>query len=207
MNPTYNKTNLPSRLRESTFHAYEYHIQAAVACFPEVYVVQSVTGSLATFSARFRDAMASLVMYRWTSELVNMDKFDEAYAMIRTSHVMPDRVVIGSSEKIKEYYAEQNLPPSQFECFTPLASAKLSVTSSEPTPTSAIASDCGSVAVSLSQDTHDKGVELKLLAGLAALRLLLSPVEIAIDAEQASYLEENFDVVLIKVEDNKYTMQ
>ena len=208
MNPTDNK-NLPSRLRESSFRRYELTIQAAVASFPNVIEISEkhavATVNLVTFASRLRDAMASLAVYHWTSEKVDMDKFDEVYPKLKVSHVMPDRVVIGSAENIKSYYAEQNLPPSQFECFTPLASAKLSVTSAE-TPANATIGNT-SIAVSLSQDTHDKGVELKLLAGLAALRLLLSPVEIAIDTEQASYLEENFDVVLIKVEDNKYIMQ
>lgn len=204
MNPT-DKLNLPSRLRESSFKRYELHIKSAVAEFPNVYIVKMIReGSLVTFASRMRDAMASLAAYRWESEIINMDRFDEFYPKIKVSHVMPDRVVIGSAENIKAYYTEQNinLPPNQFECFTNKAAA--SVVDATILP---VGETTSSTVVSLSQDTHDAGVELKFLADLAALRLLNSAVEITISAEQAQYLEDNFDVVLTKVNDNTYTMQ
>lgn len=203
MNPT-DKLNLPSRLRESTFKQYEKVIAHAVVTMPHCFIQQQeqVKGSLATFASRLRDAMASLATYRWESEIVNMDKFEELYPLIKVSHIMPDRVVIGSAEAIKLHY-QQNLPPNQFECFTSSTQASVVDSKSIVNETTLNAS----VIVSLSQDTHDAGVELKFLADLAALRLLNSVVEIKISAEQAQYLEDNFDVVLTKVNDNTYTMQ
>ena len=203
MNPTNNK-NLPSRLRESSFRRYEQHIQTAVASFPNVIVISEKYGaSLVTFASRLRDAMASLVMYHWESQIIDMDKFDEIYPKLKVSHVMPDRVVVGSAECIKEYYQQQNLPPDQFECLT-----NTSVVSQTTSKISASSPDSSiAVAVSLSQDTHDKGVELKLLAGLAALRALSQPIQIEIDNEQATWLEDNFDVVVTKVTDTTYNLQ
>ena len=202
--------SLPSRLRESTFRTYESAISSAVAAFPEVVVWTRVEGSFATFAARLRDAMASLNKNGWRSDVINKVKFYDHYNEIKVSHVMPDRVVVGSVEKIKEYYTSvinindlnKVLPPSQFE----------SIASSTPiqavSTSSVVVDDSTIVPVPLSQDLRDKGVELKLLAGLAASRLLAHAVEIEIDAERAEWLEQNFDVVLRKhdTDNNKYIM-
>lgn len=202
MNTT--KSNLPSRLREPAFKRYEEAIQSIVARFPEVTVFDK--GNLVTFSARLRDAMASLVLYRWTTDKVDMDKFDEHYPQIKVSHVMPDRVVVGSAENIKRYY-QSILPPSELESFTTseIATAKQS---SAVAHVSEHAMSNAVVSVPLATDTHDRGIELKLLARLAAERLLTQQVQIQIqiDAEQAEWLEQSFDVVLNKVNDGLYTL-
>ena len=205
MNPT-NTNNLPSRLKESSFRRYENTIQHAITEFPEViiYKENDLGISCSTFASRLRDAMASLVMYRWTSEVINMDKFDELYSKIKVSHVIPNIVVIGSLESIKQFYKNENLPPSQFECLTRTSVVDAN---SQTTPVASIAGNSEAVVVSLSQDTHDQGVELKFLAGLAASRLLNSAVEIQITAEIAKSLEDNYDVVLTSIGENKYTIQ
>lgn len=201
------KSSLPSRLRESSFRTYERHIHSAVVAFPNVVIfMQKDDSSLITFASRLRDAMASLVMYRWTSDKIDMDRFDELYPKIKVSHVVHDRVVVGSIEAIKQYYKDnniKNLPPSQFESFTP--SPALKVSASTPL-SSSVSPEVIPTHVPLSQDVHDKGVELKLLAGLAALRLLSQPVVLEIDVEQAQWLEDNYDVVLNKQDDGKHTM-
>lgn len=202
--------SLPSRLRESSFRTYEHAIASAVNEFPNVVVWTKVDGSFATFAARLRDAMASLYKHNWVTDKIDKYKFATNYHAIKVSHVMPDRVVVGSLEKIKEYYANEVLPPSQFES-SPAGNIPPSLgIGSTPTPTivpSSVGND-SIVPVPLSQDLHDKSVELKLLAGLAALRLLAQGVEIEIDAERAEWLEQNYDVVLRKhdTKENVYIM-
>lgn len=70
-------TEIPQRFTEAAFRRYEGIIAQAVAVLPSRYHFEprSLGLSLETATARLRDAMRSLHIYRWTTG-VNMTAFD-----------------------------------------------------------------------------------------------------------------------------------
>lgn len=140
-----------------------------------------------------------------------MEKFDANFVKIKVSHILPSLVVVGSAENIKHFYEQQNLPPDQLESLTigshVLSTHAPNVVKSAMQVASSTTAPLSEVSVLLSQDTHAKDIELKLLAGLAALQLLSQRVVLEIDQVKAEWLEQNFDVVLTKQDDQHYVMQ
>lgn len=173
-------SQLPSRLKESSFKNYENHIALAVHDFPAVVVFESIQGSVATFVARFRDAMSSLHTYNWATITIDMDKFRACYLDLAVSHY-ETKAITGSRTRIREYKSKG----SEGWQSNPVREGVV-----EP--------------VELPNLSRE---EIKFLCRLASQRLLSCPIVVSgIDEENAQYFEENFDVRVDKREDGKFTI-
>lgn len=62
-------TKLPHRMREGTFRTYEPLLRAGVEAFPDVFIVDIGQKSVATVSARLRDAKTSVITYGWETDI------------------------------------------------------------------------------------------------------------------------------------------
>ena len=92
-------SNLPYRFRESSFRRFEPHINDIVNCFPGPITIDPTPLSQVTFSCRLRDAMKSLSLNRWQTE-ISMERFDRIYRDIVVSEGQ-GVVRVGSSDTIR----------------------------------------------------------------------------------------------------------
>ena len=91
--------DLPYRFRESSFRRFEPHINDIVNCFPGPITIDPTPLSQVTFSCRLRDAMKSLSLNRWQTE-ISMERFNRIHCNIVVSegHGV---VRVGSSDTIR----------------------------------------------------------------------------------------------------------
>ncbi len=67
--------NLPHQLSEKSFRLYEDFIAHAVKQWPAESVFQPVEIAITTFTARFRDAVASFRRFGWATQKIDTEKF------------------------------------------------------------------------------------------------------------------------------------
>lgn len=72
-------SELPFRLKESTFRIYEPYISAAIRGSPESVNVNPAPLRATTFAARLRDACVSYDKFRWPTKDFTALEFDELY--------------------------------------------------------------------------------------------------------------------------------
>lgn len=105
-------SNLPSRLRETTFHQYEDDIALIVRSFPTVVNIVP-RKSIQTHVARLRDAILSLSKFNWPTHVIDIEKFKKIVDEIKVSH-NNDSIFAGSRGTLKAMSA---CPPPPTEHF------------------------------------------------------------------------------------------
>lgn len=170
-------TTLPHRLRETSFREYEDTIAQIVQSFPVVVKCNTGIKSPATFSARLRDAMFSLMTNRWETSKIDFLSFERNYLETIVSH-RANGVFAGSREELKKLdeLVQKSLTTEQVRLFENIEPEVL--------------------PLELNNLTRD---ELKFLCLLASNRALNRPISIKaawFDLENKEWFESNFDISL-----------
>lgn len=180
MNPTQTQ-QLPHRLKESTFRVFETDIGMIVTAFPKVVELKPKGEKFTslTYTARLRDAMTSLALFKWATQQVDMSKFEQVRGMIVVSHRSDGRIFAGSREELK------------------LAANRTSETTVQPFYCEANFQTLPLV----SQETKE------LVCTLASLKLLSAPVRVSgLTAADKEKLEDSFDVAVCDNGDGTWTI-
>lgn len=174
MNAT--KTNIPQRLSEKSFRRFEQAIAKVVECFPNTAIEldEEVFGlSQSTLAPRFRDAMASLNKYKWSSE-VDLIKFEDCYKQIIVSHT-DKGIFAGGREALDKLMEEE----SDRVCGATAATVEREI-----------------VSVDLDCLDHVKILCRIIVAGATSKAVKIS----CICDDDVSTLEDSYDVRIDKVE-------
>jgi hypothetical protein len=100
MNTTH---NTPYFLRETEFRKYEHIIAEVVNQYPKICVFESYPLAVQTFGCRLRDAMKSLYTYKWSSSLIDVQKFLEIRHLIVVGPSQ-DAIYVGPRHVVKRMF-------------------------------------------------------------------------------------------------------
>lgn len=94
-----NPNNLPYRFRQEACREYANHISGILAEFPRVVVFSPL--NVETFSCRLRDAMKSLVTYRWAF-YKNLPALVQNHPYIRVA-IRGSNVIAGGKQEVRAW--------------------------------------------------------------------------------------------------------
>jgi hypothetical protein len=93
-------SSLPHRFRRSSVERFAKHIAAVVEAFPTAVRLDPRPLALATYCARFRDALISLHKYQWPGFDINMDKFNLIREQITVSERTNGFAYVGAKDML-----------------------------------------------------------------------------------------------------------
>jgi len=174
---------LPHRFRESSFRDYEQAIALIVASFPKAVVLSPGDKSPITYSCRLRDAMVSLHTHHWETDLIDIPKFLDIHQFIVVREVNGS-IVCGGRMETSPKASVKPPPPSVLPPLQPTCQA-------DPE------------TIILLHTLEEK----KLVCLLASRRLLATPLVVGgLSLDDASWLQENYDVVLTLNPDQTHSL-
>lgn len=174
--------SLPARFSEPYFRRYEQTIAQIVDAWPQPVDFQ-IAGSVTTFACRLRDAMKSLTENKWPTTMVNMDVFNEIHPSPKDKKFVVQELPNGIVR-----VCDSNLLISK-------DSIKVAVNNSTSKPSNPPV------------ELLDLNLfQIKTVCLLAHHRLLNTSILVSLADEEATDLNNSFDILLEKQSEGKYLL-